>query len=167
MLLDSEVAGFSRCCAATGRSFAPGETYFSTLSFDKGETVRRDLSAEAWTGPPTETVAWWKSRVPDAAAAKPQLAPRDVLLDLFARLAEQPAEAAFRYVLGLLLTRRKLLKLHETRSGPLGDVMALDCPSRDEQFELLVVEPAADEADRIEQRLVELLSSGQQPKESA
>src|SRR5687768_8008986 len=44
MLLDFEITHCSRQCAATGRTFAPGETYFSTLHMEAGSPVRRDFA---------------------------------------------------------------------------------------------------------------------------
>ena len=113
MLLEFDISHCTRVCAATGRTFAPGETYFSTLHADRGATVRKDYCADQWRGPDDNAIAWWKSRVD--RDARPKLAPQDVLLNLFADLANRPDEAEFRYVLGLLLVRRRLLKLDETR----------------------------------------------------
>ena len=51
MLLDFEVTHCSRHCATSGRTFAPGEAYFSTLHIEGGATVRKDYSAAEWRGP--------------------------------------------------------------------------------------------------------------------
>jgi hypothetical protein len=161
MLLEFEIGHCTRRCSATGRALAAGETYFSTLHIEGGAAVRRDFAAEAWAGAPEKIIGWWQSRLSDGDGARSKLAPHDVLLNLFAALAEEPAEAEFRYVLGLLLLRRRLLKLEEMRSDPAGDVMVLDCPRREERLELLVAAPDGDGARQIEQRLGELLFNGQ------
>ena len=64
-----------------------------------------------------------------------------MLLNLFAALADEPGDAEFRYVLGLLLLRRRLVKLEASRRDAEGDVLVLDCPRREEQFELRVAAP--------------------------
>jgi hypothetical protein len=160
MLLDFEITSCSRQCAISGRTFAPGEPYFSTLSFEQSAAVRRDYAVDAWAGPPKGAIAWWRSRMPDADGSRPKLAPQDVLINLFAELAHQPHEACFRYVLGLLLLRRRMLKLEETRSDDDGAVMVLDCPRRDEQYELRVAPPEAEQVEAIQQRMIELLYGG-------
>jgi hypothetical protein len=158
MLLEFDITHCTRVCAATGRTFAPGETYFSTLHSDRGATVRKDYCAAEWRGADDNAIAWWKSRVDHDA--RPKLAPQDVLLNLFADLANRQDEAEFRYVLGLLLVRRRLLKLDETRRVGQSEVMALDCPRRNEQYELIVATPDAERAEQLQQRLVELLYGG-------
>jgi hypothetical protein len=159
MLLDFEITSCSRQCAISGRTFAPGEPYFSTLSIDGAETVRRDYAVDAWPGPSGGAVAWWRSRMP-APGGRPKLAPQDVLLNLFVELADQPQESCFRYVLGLLLLRRRMVKLEETRTDADGDVMVLDCPRREEQYELRVAPPEAEQTETIQRRMIELLYGG-------
>jgi hypothetical protein len=160
MLFDVEVTPCSRQCAATGRTFAAGETYFSTLHIESGAPVRRDYSAAEWRGPAEGVIAWWKSRLADDSA-KLKLAPQDVLLNLFVELAGRPDEADFRYVLGLLLIRRRILKLDETRRDAAGEVLVLDCPRRDEQYELPVANPDLQRTEALQQRMVELLYGGE------
>jgi hypothetical protein len=160
MLLDFEVAHCSRRSSVSGRALAAGETYFSTLHLDGGTPVRRDFAADEWQGAGDDAIAWWRSCVPEGDAAKPKLAPSDVLLNLFVELAAQPTEAEFRYVLGLLLLRRKLVRLEETRRGAEGDVMVLDCPQREEHFELPVAAPTPERAVELERRMIELLYGG-------
>jgi hypothetical protein len=159
MLLDYEIAGCTRRCATSGRAIAPGEEYCSTLELERGATVRRDYGLDSWQGPPENVVAWWRSRL-DGDGARAKLAPQDVLLNLFAALADEPVEAEFRYLLGLLLLRRRLVKLDQTRSDVGGDVLLLDCPRREEQFELRVTVPDATRSAELERRLIDLVYGG-------
>jgi hypothetical protein len=160
MQLDVEIAPCTRRCAVGGRALAPGENYYSALHIEHGAPVRRDYAADAWPGPPDGAVAWWQAQVADGDPSRARLAPQDVLLDLFAALAGEPAEAEFRYVLGLLLMRRRLVKLHESRSDGAGETLVLDCTRREEHFELRVAAPTAENAAEVERRLCELLYSG-------
>jgi hypothetical protein len=159
-LIEFEVTHCSRQCAASGRTFAPGETYFSTLHIEASSPVRRDFSADEWRGPTEGTIAWWKARVP-AGDAKAKLAPHDVLLNLFAELGDRPEEAEFRYVLGLLLIRRRILKLEETKRDDVGEILVLECPRRDEQYELRAKTPDATQTEQLQQRMIELLYGGE------
>lgn len=161
MLLEHEIAHCSRQCAVTGRAFARGETYYSELAVANHVTVRRDVSAAEWRGPAEGAIAWWRARMPEDEGGKPKLAPQDVLLDLFAQLAERPEEAEFRYLLGLLLVRRRLLRLDETRRDARGERLVLGCPRRSEQFELPVTPPPAERTDELQQRIVQLLYGGE------
>jgi hypothetical protein len=161
MMLEHEIATCSRQCAVTGRMFARGECYYSELLVDSGATVRRDVSAAQWRGPSAGCIAWWKAHMPEGDGARPKLAPQDVLLDLFADLAERPDEAEFRYLLGLLLIRRKLVKLDGTRRDSSGELLLLDCPRRNQQWELRAVVPGPHHLEQLQQRMVELLYGGQ------
>ena len=88
--MDYEIQRCTRHCATTGRELAPGESFYSTLAAQGAELVRRDYSTEAWTGPPEGIVGWWKSQMPDPRARRAQMAPNDVILELFDQLADQP-----------------------------------------------------------------------------
>ncbi len=160
MLFDLEVAPCSRTCSRSGKPLEPGAAYFATLHMESGQPVRRDFAADAWQGPPADSFAWWRSRIP-GDGAKPRLAPQDVLLALFAELATQPDEREFRYVLGLLLIRRRILKVAGSRRDAEGEVLTLDCPRREEQFDLRVAAPIAANVTQLELRLAELLYSGE------
>lgn len=157
MLLDFEVRTCTRVCADTGKSLEPGDVYFSVLQVEEAETVRHDYSAEAWQGPPEGNLGWWRSRVPVRDEA-PKLAPAEVLLNLFSSLADKPAESQFRYVLGLLLIRRKQLRREEARRNDAGEEILLLSHNKDnQQHELLVDEPDPQQAERIQQRMIDLL----------
>ncbi len=165
MLLDFEVRSCSRLCAQTGKSLQPGEVYFSVLAIqekgletEKGtETVRRDYGAESWQGPPKGSLGWWRSRVP-VKDAKPKLAPTDVMLNLFAALADEPSDLQFRYLLGLLLIRRRVLRREEASCDDAGhEVLTLFAPRRDQRYELIVDEPDQQQAELIQQRMIDLL----------
>lgn len=160
MLLDFEITHCSRQCSASGRTLAPGETYFSTLHMENGAPVRRDYSAAQWRGATDGVLAWWKSRAANNDSSKPKLAPQDVLLNLFAELANRPNDVEFRYVLGLLLVRRRIVKLDETRRDEQGELLVLDCPRRNEQYELRVATPDPARTEQLQQRMIELLYGG-------
>lgn len=157
MLLDFDVQSCSRSCSETGKALASGEVYFSVLVLQETETIRRDFSAEAWSEPTEENLGWWRSRIP-MQAAKPKLAPTEVMLNLFAGLAEQTEEQQFRYVLGLLLIRRRVLKREEaTRNEEGQEVITLFASKRDQRFEMIVDEPNSEQSQEIQQRMIELL----------
>jgi hypothetical protein len=157
MLLDFEVRSCSRCCAETGKTLQPGEVYFSVLELQEAETIRRDFCAEAWQKPSQDNLGWWRSRVP-VKDEKPRLAPTDIMLNLFIALAGQPADSQFRYLLGLLLIRRRVLKREDSRRNDSDqEVLTLFASRRDERYELIVDEPDQGQAEHIQQRMIELL----------
>ncbi len=158
MLLDFEVRSCSRRCSTTERLLQPGDVYFSVLEEQGSELQRLDYSVEAWQGPPEVCVGWWRSRVPGKDSGKPKLAPTEVMLNLFAALAKRPEDREFRYLLSLLLLRRRILRREEVKQNEEGiELHVLFCPRRDEQFEVVAAEPDAQQAKLVQQRMIDLL----------
>src|SRR5215216_206792 len=118
MLLDFEVQRCTRCCAATERALEPGDECYSVLEIAGADVVRKDYSPEAWKGAPDTAFGWWKSRVPEPTAKKIKLAPNEVLLELFDQLADKSEQQDLRYVLALLLVRRRVLRVDVTNKSP-------------------------------------------------
>jgi hypothetical protein len=154
MLLDFEVQRCTRRCAATDRALEPGDVCYSLLEISGADVIRKDFCAEAWNGAPAGTFGWWKSRVPEPTAKKIKLAPNDVLLELFDQLGEQPDQADLRYVLTLLLIRRRLLRLEDASQR---EIMSVYCPKRDASYDVTVNMPTGARIDEIQQQLSELL----------
>jgi hypothetical protein len=156
--MDYEVQRSARCCSATGREFAPGEEFYSVLVAEGADLRRYDYAVEVWQGPPSGAVGWWKSQVPDRHAAGGRGAPNDVLLGFFEELAEQPDRQDMRYVLALLLVRRRVFRLEDERRDADGrDILVLYCPRRDSTCEIPAVAPNPERTEQIQQELARLL----------
>jgi hypothetical protein len=169
MLLDFEVQRCTRWCAATERALEPGDECYSVLEIAGADIVRKDYCPDAWNGAPDAAFGWWKSRVPEPTAKKIKLAPNDVLLELFDQLADKSEQQDLRYVLALLLVRRRVLRvdvansLHEeddTSANHAAKTMMLYCPKRDSTCEVAVAMPISERIDEIQQQLSELLVAG-------
>jgi hypothetical protein len=113
---DYQIARPTGRCAATDRVLEPGSQCIATLCEREGEEgfERRDFALEAWDAGhrPDGLFSYWKVTVPHPDD-KPKLVIDDaVLADLFERLAsdERPQRVAFRFVLGLILMRKKQFK---------------------------------------------------------
>jgi hypothetical protein len=158
MLLDFELKACGRTCAATARPLNPGETYFSVLEATPQDFLRRDYCVEAWQGPPEDCVGWWRSRIPTKNDSQPQLAPTDVMLNLFEALEHRPEQMEFRYLLGLMLLRRRIIRRDEASRDDQGrEVLSVHCQRRAKDYELVVAEPAADQATKLQEQMLNLL----------
>ncbi len=84
---------------------------------------RIDISSDAWEGGfrPEGLFGYWKSTVPEPNQKKKMFVDDAMLMNLLERLADatEPDRLAFRYVLALILMRKKLLRYdgNETRIG--------------------------------------------------
>lgn len=171
MLLDFEVQRSSRRCAATDLPLEPGDVCYSALEFRGAEVIRRDFSSAAWTDPPAEAFAWWRTRIPEPVAKKVKLAPNEVLLELFDQLADDPLHQDMRYVLTLLLVRRRVFRLEtaaelakdQSRQAllqPSNEEICVYCPNRDASYAVPTAMPDPARVDEIQQRLSDLLIAG-------
>jgi hypothetical protein len=157
-MIDYEVQRCTRHCAETGRELQPGEVFYSTLRSEGSQVVRHDYSAEAWHGPPEGVLGWWKSHMPERHAKKLHLAPNDVMLELLESLEDQAEQQDMRYVLSLLLIRRRVVRLEATETDPAGrEISVLYCPRRETTYRVSTVTPSAERTAQIQEELSRLL----------
>jgi hypothetical protein len=121
MTVEYQIQPNSRRCAVTGRELQPGERFYSALLEEDRRFVRKDYSTEAWQGPPAGTFSFWTGHV---QAVNDKLKPRfddDLLEECFQRLEgeTEPGRVNFRYVVALLLLRRRRFR-YETSSVAAG-----------------------------------------------
>ncbi len=197
-----EIPRTSGVCASTGRPLGPGERYYAVLvelTPEEVETARRasagapdagaslgfrrvDVSHEAWEGGyrPERVYSFWLSTVPEPDAKKKLFVDDAVLMNLLRRLedAEQPERLAFRYVLALILMRKKLVRYDgSTKKTAEGDGGAVQqtwwilTPKLDlskgpmgkwnEEDQFLVLDPGLDESqiEQVTQQLSEILET--------
>jgi hypothetical protein len=103
----------ARRCSSSGRELRAGERYFSVLTEESGKFVRRDYAADAWQGPPSGAFSFWAGKLATPDGRRRPAIDDELLLDCFGRLEGQtePGRINFRYVVGLLLMRRRRLRL--------------------------------------------------------
>ena len=168
--MDLKIQRPSPTCKKSGSEFKAGDVMFSALVREEGKLLRYDWSHDEWAGAPDETLAWWRSVVPEQEDGGVSLAPIEALLDTLESLAGQPEEASLRYLLALQLLRRKVLRFadspgqDETESSETCDggneVVSLACSRRDCLYEVVAAMPEAEEYAALEERLASLLWSG-------
>jgi hypothetical protein len=159
-MLDYEIQRCTRRCAATDRELKSGEVCYSVLVPEGAAIVRRDYSAAGWPGAPDSAIAWWKTTLVDPNAGRLSWAPNDVMLNYFERLLEDPAAEDARYVLALLLVRRRVLRVEAHEQDPSGrDLLVLHCAKNESDYRVAEVSPTPERVNQIQQQLAELLQS--------
>lgn len=152
--------GPARTCVASGRELKPGERVFSVLWDREGVFVREDFAAEAWTGEPTGAVAWWMGRVPDGAARplKPTIND-DLLVDCFEHLTDTADEGRlkFRYVVALLLMRRKRFRFEDAAKRGEVEVMTVRDARTGRKHEVVDPHLAESEMDAVRDEVFQVL----------
>jgi hypothetical protein len=138
-MTEYQIQANTRRCFATGRELQPGEKFFSVLFDEGGRFLRRDYSGEGWPGRPEGAFSFWTGKV---QTPNGPIRPRfddELLLDCFCRLEgqSQPDRVNFRYVLALLLMRRKRLKFEEAKVSGEAEIIWLRCPRNGTRHEVL------------------------------
>ena len=134
--MEYQIQANSRRCTATGKELQAGASFYSVLVDENGKLVRKDFSADAWQGPPAEAFSFWSGRVPARDAKERPRIDDDLLFDCLHRLRDQtePDRVQFRYVVALLLLRRKRLKFAQARRENCREVLVLVSPRSREEF---------------------------------
>lgn len=112
---DYEIQAPTPVCSQTGKPLQPGERFYSVLLEETGRFVRKDFSAEAWASGQPSGIAHWSGKIPTAERRRKPSFNDELLLNCFRQLADtlEPNRQKFRYVLSLLLMRRKRLKFED------------------------------------------------------
>ncbi len=117
-------------CSATGEPFKEGE-YFYTLLFDETTGFRReDLSETAFKARAAEDekpFSFWRSKFEPSAPPPPEALGKQSAEDLLRRYMEDPGEhlAKTRYILALMLERKRMLKEVETKRTDDGALLRI------------------------------------------
>ena len=121
-----QVARSTGRCEATGTALEAGSPCVAALCDEpeEGGFRRLDFSIEAWDqgARPEGLFSFWRTTVPEPNTKKRLLVDDEVLLDLLDRLADadEPRKQAFRFVITLVLLRKRLVKFdrrEETDEG--------------------------------------------------
>jgi hypothetical protein len=145
-MADYHIQGPTRRCVITGRELRPGERAFTVLIDQEGRFIRQDYSTEAWQGPPSNAFGFWQGKVPTPEGPRRPPIDDEMLLECLRRLEgqEDGPRGPFRYVVALLLLRRKRLKFESARTVNGQEILKLRCARSRQVFE--VANPGLDEA---------------------
>jgi hypothetical protein len=153
------IARSSRTCAHTGQAIEPGQPFYSAL-LEKDDTFeRRDFSFAAWPEVDKEPFfSYWKNK---GRAESPDKAPPvdyDRLLGFFDSLegAEEPGKRLFRYVLALILVRRRRLRLDDMSRVPEGDRLLVYDRRANRAVEIVAPDAGREELEKTQEKLNQL-----------
>ncbi len=119
------IQGRATQCAATGEPFKDGD-YFYTLLFDApGGYRREDLSEQAWKSRPKDApkpFSFWRSKFELPPPPAPEALGKQTAEELLRRYMEgdSPQYTNARYILALMLERKRLFKQIDRKKGEDG-----------------------------------------------
>ena len=122
-----DVAKTQGVCAGCNQILQPKQDYYAALveaTNDSTEAsqpeadgfARCDYCPDCWERLGPDVFCFWKTALPEPQEKKKLLVDDAVLLDIFERLAgvDEPAKINFRFVLALILMRKRILKYRQT-----------------------------------------------------
>jgi hypothetical protein len=158
-------------CHKCEHVFTVGEEYFSAVTETQEENrlERHNFCLTCWSPDTPAYFSFWKTRVPepDAQAHRgPRLVDMGRLMQLFEHLAGAPDVEAlrFRYVLALVLMRKRRLKIVESKrlGGGRGEELTLRETGTQRQHIVLCPMVTEDEIRSVAGRLREILDMPEQ-----
>jgi len=137
-------------CCGSGKKIEYGEEYFAALIETEEELQRRDFCADYWNSRKPDVFCYWKTRLPHPDQKKQLFVDDDMLMAFFERLETETEQEKinFRFVLALILMRKRRLKYDSTRQRDGKEIWCLRITGEKETVE--VINPHLDE-EQIEQ----------------
>jgi hypothetical protein len=156
-----EVARPQGKCAVTGADIEAGQKFMAALRETPAGFERVDVSIDAWPQfDRANVLAFWQTTMPKHEQKKKVFVDDQVLCELFERLSEatEPAKVNFRFVLGLILMRKRMIIYENTRHDDGKEIWSVRFKGREDKLDL--VNPRLDEQQVMEvsQQLSEILN---------
>ncbi len=135
-----EVGRAGTRCSVCDAALPPGGKLMAALRETAEGFDRVDVCTACWeTFDHAGLLAFWQASVRTSTAKPKRFVDDDVLCDLFERLADapEPAKVNFRFVLGLILMRKRLLAYEASRAEAGRDVWVVRRRGRPDRLDLL------------------------------
>jgi hypothetical protein len=147
MVEEYKIESSRRTCHECHRQFQPRDEYVSALfevetdAAHSNGLMRLDFCDEHWQVNRTEQLAYWRTRVPlpEEPRKKRLVIDDERLLDVFFRLdgTADPGRVDLRYVIALMLIRKRRLKLDGSRRRGNESFMIVRKSRSKETFEVM------------------------------
>ena len=150
-------------CAVCGEPLPPGTKVVAGLRETPVGFERLDAHVACWPRVDTAALlAFWQTTVPTSDAKRKVFVDDSVLCELFAKLADaaEPAKLHFRFVLGLILMRKRLVTYESSRiDGDGRDLWTVRLRGRDDRLELVDPHLTAEQVADVSNQLGEVLNA--------
>ena len=105
-------------CSGTEKTIESGEEYFAALIETEEGLQRRDFCADYWESQKPDVFCYWKTRLPEPGQKKQLFVDDQMLMAFFERLEKETEQEKvnFRFVLAMILMRKRILKYDETKT---------------------------------------------------
>jgi len=126
MAKDYEISKTAGVCSSCGKELSPGEEFLAALKEAGEEFQREDRCLACWDaaggqGSP-EALATWRTKVPQPQEKRKLFVDDELLINFFEALegTDEPSKINFRFVLALVLMRKRLLAYERSETASDG-----------------------------------------------
>jgi hypothetical protein len=162
MLSEWEIKARGRQCARTEEAFDDGATIFTLLFRDRGGFRREDISERAWLEikDRVEPFSFWKSKFQAPPPPDPDPISKESVEELLRRLLQEdrPEYVNARFVLAIMLERKKTLKQVDTRESAEERILIYEHAKTGEVFIILDPQLRLDQLDAVQQEVYLLMT---------
>jgi len=148
-------------CAVSGRAIAAGEKFVAAVRETPVGLERIDVAPECWSDfDKSNLLGFWQTVMRKAEEKKKVFVDDEVLCTLFERLgdATEPAKVNFRFVLGLILMRKRLVVYETTRHDDARDVWVVRMKGKDQRLDLIDPKLNEPQVAEVSQQLGQILN---------
>ncbi|MGD8452224.1 MAG: hypothetical protein PVJ57_10435 [Phycisphaerae bacterium] len=162
MATEWQVTRAGRVCRQCERTFEVGEVFRAVLYETRAGYEREDYCQQCSPPADREPVGTWQAQRAAPTTAKTPSFDREAIYSFFMRLEDedQPEKVQFRFLLALLLWRKKVLKFRETAEANGRECWVFSVTGGDQTYR--VVRPELDEAqlEELSSQLEQVLAGG-------
>ena len=146
-------------CTGTGKVIEPDEEYIATLFETPEGMQRKDYCIEYWNANKPQVYCYWKSVMPKPDQKKKLFIDDNMLMAFFERMATETdiEKLNFRFVLTLILMRKRLLKYDSTKNEDGKEIWFLKVTGKDQIEQVLNPQLAEDKIEQLSEQLGQIL----------
>jgi len=167
--MEWNIAKSERCCARCEAVFEEGQAYTSAIYEQDADFTRKDYCPACWENEiDHEAVfSFWRTRVPRKDEQRRVFVDDSVIMDFFRRLAgsDEPKSINFRYIIALMLMRKRQLKLTDVRregdpaTADRREYLILKVPREDSTHEVLNPQLNDEQLEQVQRDLSQILET--------
>lgn len=158
-MADWEIHKPQGVCAGSGKTIEPDEEYIASLVETPEGMQRKDYSVEYWNANRPNVYCYWKSVMPRPDQKKQLFIDDNMLMSFFERLASETdvEKLSFRFVLALILMRKRLLKYDSSKNQDGKDIWLLKVTGKDQIAEVVNPQLTEDKIEQLSEQLGQVL----------
>ncbi len=148
-------------CHITGNAIEPGTKFMAALRETPVGFERIDVSLDAWGQfERADILAHWQTVMPRPDQKKKLFVDDQVLCELFERLGSvsESAKLNFRFVLGLILMRKRMIIYESSRMEEDREIWSVRFRGRDDKLDLVNPKLGEEQMHEVSRQLSEILN---------